>query len=154
MNSKATTTASTSSERGFTLIEIMCACTILTVSLLGLASVAGYAMNNNRGGQTRELAMGLAQQRLERMRNTSFANLTPGTVSEQATSHEMLFTIETTICASAACDASSSATQKVIFIKVTPQGTASQWAGASDANDDSKSVVVTTWRASRSLGSN
>jgi prepilin-type N-terminal cleavage/methylation domain-containing protein len=149
---ESTRSCGSDSQRGFTLIEIMCAVAILSVSLLGLASVAAYAINNNSGGRSRELGLAIAQQRLERMRNTDFASFTAGTTTEDVTSDGMRFILETTICASSTCSSEASAAQKVITIKVTPVGTASQWAGT-DATD-SKSVVVTTYRVSKVLGSN
>jgi Tfp pilus assembly protein PilV len=66
------------SEHGFTLLESAIAMVIMMVSALASASLFAYSIKNNSGANDRELAMAVAQQEMERLRNVSFtdANLT------------------------------------------------------------------------------
>ena len=66
------------SEHGFTLLESAIAMVIMMVSALASASLFAYSIKNNSSANDRELAMAVAQQEMERLRNVSFtdANLT------------------------------------------------------------------------------
>jgi prepilin-type N-terminal cleavage/methylation domain-containing protein len=59
-------------ERGFTLIEVSISLVIMMVVGLGAASLFAYATKNNSAANDRELAMAVAQKRLEWLRNMPF----------------------------------------------------------------------------------
>lgn len=63
-------------ESGFTLIETSIALVIMMVVGLGAASLFAYATNNNSAANDRELAMAIAQKRLEWLRNMPFSTTT------------------------------------------------------------------------------
>ena len=73
------------SMRGFTLVEVMIASAIILVALLPIASVfpGAYRHVDRSGEQT--VALTLAQQRIEWLRNQSYAALTAGTTNELLT---------------------------------------------------------------------
>lgn len=65
--------------KGFTLIEILIALIILSISLLALAGLmAQTTRNNSFGGRITEAAT-FAQDKLEELRAVSWAAITPGT---------------------------------------------------------------------------
>lgn len=72
--------SSRSQERGFTLIETSIALVVMMVVALSITSIFVYAINNNSGANDRELALGVAQQQMERLRNTPF-NCAPAGVA-------------------------------------------------------------------------
>jgi prepilin-type N-terminal cleavage/methylation domain-containing protein len=59
-------------ERGFTLIEVSISLVIMMIVGLGAASLFSYATKNNSAANDRELAMAVAQKRLEWLRNMPF----------------------------------------------------------------------------------
>ncbi|HJX04050.1 MAG TPA: type IV pilus modification protein PilV [Dehalococcoidia bacterium] len=67
---------------GFTLIEVMIALVILAVGLLALATMQIVSVRSNAFSTEMTYATMLAQSRLEQIRNTSYDNVTPGTVNE------------------------------------------------------------------------
>lgn len=64
------------SQPGFTILETCIAMVIMTVSVLASASLFAYSIKNNSGANDRELAMAVAQQQLEQLRNVSFTDAT------------------------------------------------------------------------------
>lgn len=116
-----------SGERGFTLIETTIALVIMMVAALAAAALFVYAINYNSGARDRAMALAIAQQRMERLRNASFddASLAAGTATEAITSEGRPFTVSTTICATADCGGSS--TLKRITVRVTPGGAGAGW---------------------------
>ena len=60
---------------GFTLLETCIALVIMMVVGLGAASLFFYSVTNNASARDRQLSMAVAQQQMERLRNTSFASL-------------------------------------------------------------------------------
>lgn len=62
-------------QRGFTLLEVLVAMTILTIGLLGIAAMMITAINANGQSRRMTIATNLAQQRIEEMRNIPFENL-------------------------------------------------------------------------------
>ena len=61
-----------SSETGFTLLEAAIAMVILMVIGLGIASLFSYAIRANGSADDRELAMAIAQKRMEWLRTIPF----------------------------------------------------------------------------------
>lgn len=65
-----------SQQRGFTLLEAAIALVILMVIGLGIASLFTYAIRANSRADDRELAMAIAQKRLEWLRTIPFTTQT------------------------------------------------------------------------------
>ena len=63
-----------SNEKGFTLLEILIAITILSVGLLALAEMTVYVIRSNAAGNKITRATVLAQDKLEYLRNLSYTN--------------------------------------------------------------------------------
>lgn len=63
-------------ESGFTLLETAISLVIMMIVGLGAASLFAYATRNNAGANDRELAVAIAQKRLEWIRNMSFSTTT------------------------------------------------------------------------------
>jgi type IV pilus assembly protein PilV len=57
--------------KGFTLLEVMIALVILSIGLLGLASLQVMSIKGNSFGQQMTVASTLAQNQLEQLRRTS-----------------------------------------------------------------------------------
>jgi len=72
-------------KKGFTLLEILVALTILSVGLLGLASLQIVAVRSNSFSLQLSTATILAQQKLEEFKQTPYANIASGsdTISSQ-----------------------------------------------------------------------
>lgn len=118
-------------ERGFTLIETVVSLVIMMVVGLGAASLFMYAVRNNSGAADRAVAIAIAQQRMERLRNVNFddTSLNAGTTNTTVTSAGRGYRVQTIICATAACG--GSATLKRITVQVTPTSAGSVWASNS-----------------------
>ena len=116
-----------SGERGFTLLETTIALVVMMVMALGVVSLFVFAIGYNAGANDRALGLAIAQQRMERLRKTSWtdASLNAGTVNETATSGGRTYNLSTTICNTADCG--GSATSKVITVQVAPASSTSQW---------------------------
>ncbi len=67
-----------SASRGFTLIETLIALVILAFGLLGIASLTGITTRNNASGGHMTEAATFAQDKLEEIRTTPFANINSG----------------------------------------------------------------------------
>jgi len=112
---------------GFTIIETCIAMVIMMVAALAAASLFAYSIQNNNGANDRELAMAVAQHRMEQLRNVSFtdaslaATATAGTTTS-ATSAGRQYTVVTIITDSNTVN--GAATIKTITIQVTPAGSA------------------------------
>ncbi|HEY0724632.1 MAG TPA: hypothetical protein VGD41_11705 [Pyrinomonadaceae bacterium] len=66
------------SERGFTVLEAAIALVILMVIGLGVASLFTYSISANSRADDRELAMAIAQKRMEWLRTIPFTTQTRG----------------------------------------------------------------------------
>lgn len=69
-------------QKGFTLLEMLVAGAILTVGLLGIASMMISSMQGNNYARRVSIATNLAQQRIEEMKNIPFKNLFCGPGSD------------------------------------------------------------------------
>lgn len=110
-------------EEGFTLIETSIALVVMMVVGLGAASLFFYAVGANSTSRDRELSMAVAQQQMERLRNTEFLNLnTVVTATGGANKTEISagrgYTVVTTIANTFAGNESL----KTITVQVVPLG--------------------------------
>ena len=62
-------------KKGFTLIEIMVAATILSIGLLGIAGMMTTSVRGGAYGRRTSVAENLAIQKLEQFKNLSYANV-------------------------------------------------------------------------------
>lgn len=85
------------SQRGFTLIEVMCATGILAVSFLAMAGVHAVSSKAQTLGKSQGLATYVANQQLELMRRSTFANVVSST--SNATADGVQFTVTRTVTA-------------------------------------------------------
>ena len=67
-----------SGEQGFTLMETAIALVMMMVVSLGIVSLFAYATNANSNADDRELAMAIAQKRMEWLRSIPFTTQTRG----------------------------------------------------------------------------
>jgi Tfp pilus assembly protein PilV len=126
--------AARSGERGFTLAETAIALLIMMIASVGIVSLFTYSIQYNEGAKDRELAMAVAQKRLESLRAIPYDSTTRAVaytagglaatgssgVTQTTTSAGRSYTVVTTITnfPSGATDANSKV--KTIKIKVTP----------------------------------
>jgi len=140
-------------ELGFTLMETTVALLILMVVGLGAASLFFYAATNTSTASDRQLAMAVAQQRVEEMRAVLFTdaalNATAGTVTN-VTSAGRPYLVNTVITDSTVV--AGQPTLKTITVRVTPQGAGPGW--ARNVASLFGSVTITTERSSLLLGPN
>jgi type II secretory pathway pseudopilin PulG len=142
-------TARRSTEQGFTLIETAVSLVIMMVIGLGAASLFAYATMANSGATDRELAMAVAQKRMEWLRTIPFSvttrNLaysypngglgeTTGTTEAETSSgrpYTIVTIIENTSVVPAGQLDAGQPTVKTITIRVTPQGAGPALGGVS-----------------------
>jgi type IV pilus modification protein PilV len=120
--------------RGFTLIETVIAMLVIMIALLGLASLFVYGIGYNSAAHVRTIAMALAQQRMERLREGTFDEVVASneTDVESAGYH---FTVTT--------DVVPSGNLRTVTVTVRPKA-GSAWAR--------QPVVLVTQRAGTGLG--
>ncbi|MBI2400589.1 MAG: type IV pilus modification protein PilV [Deltaproteobacteria bacterium] len=63
------------SQKGFTLLEVLIAMTILSVGILGIAGLAGTAVKTSGHSQAMSQANNLAQKRLEALLSVDYLNI-------------------------------------------------------------------------------
>jgi type IV pilus modification protein PilV len=114
-------------EQGFTLIEVCVALLIMTISALGAAGLFFFATKYNSSSYDSNVAMMVAQQRLERLRRAPFgdASLAAGTTTDTFSNAGRAYTVVTTICNTADCGGSP--TLDVITVQVSPPGAPNLW---------------------------
>ena len=151
-------------ERGFTLIETTISLVIMMIVGLGAASLFFFAVKYNSSASDRQLAMGVAQKRMEWIRDipfnaktcnvayqvpsapiaaeTGLADTGANGVTENSVENgQRQYRVVTTIT-DLAFDPDGNPTLKKITIRVTPQG----------ANNTLGSVVLTSIRATTLVG--
>ena len=151
-----------SSEKGFTLMETAIALVMMFVVSLGAASLFAYASNANSNADDRELAMSIAQTRLEWLRTIPFTTQTrsvayaypngglaatsAGGVTETLTnagrSYRLVTIIQDVNFVPAGNPDAGACTLKTIKITVTPLGAGSVF----------PAVSVTTQRSTQVTG--
>jgi Tfp pilus assembly protein PilV len=142
-------TARRSNEQGFTLIETSVSLVIMMVIGLGAASLFAYATMANSGATDRELAMAVAQKRMEWLRSIPFSvttrnagysypngglGATNGTTETEMSSgraYTVVTIIENTRVVPAGQLDAGQPTVKTITIRVTPQSAGPALGGVS-----------------------
>lgn len=139
-------------ERGFTLIEVCIALLLLLIASIGVATAFAFSIQNNSSAGDRAVALALAQQRLEQLRNLDFNNaaLTAAVTTQDMTVANRPFRVTTTIT-NVDTDTNPAAnaiapTMKLIRVDVTPSGSSWTWANSI--------VTVTTTRSAFTPGPN
>jgi len=149
-------------QEGFTLLEAAIAMVILMIIGLGIASLFTYAIRANSAADDRELAMAIAQKRMEWLRTIPFntqtrhvaysypnggleATSTAG-VSETVTNAGRSYTVQTVIQNLSTVPVGNpdagEPTSKRISVSVTPVGAATNF----------ETVTVTTQRSTQVTG--
>jgi len=149
-------------QEGFTLLEAAIAMVILMIIGLGIASLFTYAIRANSTADDRELAMAIAQKRMEWLRTIPFntqtrhvaysypnggleATSTAG-VSETVTNAGRSYTVQTVIQNLSTVPVGNpdagEPTSKRISVSVTPVGAATNF----------ETVTVTTQRSTQVTG--
>ena len=143
MTTRSRTTAARPAERGFTLAETAIAMLIMMAASVSVVGLFTYAIKYNAGAKDRELAMSVAQKRVEWLRTIPFdattrgvpyhypdaANQTAGGlaatasagVTEIATIAGRNYTVVTTITNDGGVGDAASVV-KTIKVQVTPSG--------------------------------
>ena len=81
---------------GFTLVESMLTLAIMSVGLLALAGLQITALRGNDLSRRRTTAVSIAEQRLEQLKNTSYANI-QAEAATQVTASNLHFTRQVTV---------------------------------------------------------
>jgi Tfp pilus assembly protein PilV len=140
---------------GFSLLETVISLLLMTVVGLGAASLFFFAVRNSVSSSDREMAMAVAQQRMEQLRNDGFsstnlaqttASPSPNTITRGGRQYDV-----TTIIADSNV-VSGSATTKTITVKVVPNNDTSVWART--VSSVFGSVTLITQRSAQSTGPN
>ena len=76
---KTMTVSGMHNQKGFTLVEIMVAISILAIALLGLVSVTVMVIKSNTFSKSMTTATTLANDKMEQLKKTSYASLASGT---------------------------------------------------------------------------
>ena len=149
-------------DRGFTLLEAAIAMVILMVIGLGIASLFTYAVGANSNADDRELAMAIAQKRMEWLRTIPFTTQTrslafsfpngglqatsPGGVTETVTNAGRSYIVNTVIqdlsFVPAGVHDAGAPTVKSIKVSVTP----------STATTGFETVTLNTQRSTQVTG--
>lgn len=114
------------SSGGFSLFECVIALLILCVISLSVGSVLSFSRSNSENAKKRHTALLLAQQRMEDVRNTEFANLAAAVVTENDVLLDgVLFTVVRTITQTDVINSTAAPgpETKQILVEVTPKGT-------------------------------
>jgi len=151
------------SQKGFTLLEAAIALVMLMIIGLGVASLFTYAIEANGSADDRELAMAIAQKRMEWLRTIPFTTQTrhlafaypdggleatdAGGVSETVTNAGRGYTVNTIITNLSVVPVGNpdagEPTVKKIQVSVTPAGAATAF----------ETVTVITQRSTQVTGS-
>jgi len=149
-------------QQGFTLLEAAIALVILMIIGLGIASLFTYAIHANSNADDRELAMAIAQKRMEWLRTIPFTTQTRHVayaypnggleatsstgVSETVTNAGRGYTVVTVIQNLSTVPAGNpdagEPTAKLIRVSVTPAGAATAF----------ESVTISTQRSTQVTG--
>ena len=140
-------------EGGFTLIEICISLLIMMIAGLGVVTVFAFAVTYNQGAADRASAYAVAQQKVEIVRSTAYADLTAAFATahtgavERGTSGTDLRRFDVTLTITNDLVIDGTARRKTITVTVTPRG-------LSDKHWSSGAVTLVTQRASNDMGPN
>ncbi len=140
-------------EQGFTLIETAIAMLIMTIVGLGVAAAFFYSASNTANAADREMAMSVAQQRLEQLRSVAFTDATLNATSASGVATTVTRTNKTYSITTIIVDANvinSQPSLKSITIKVVPQASSQAW--TTSANSFFASVTLVTERSAQVVG--
>jgi type II secretory pathway pseudopilin PulG len=117
-------------EHGITIIETCIAMVMMAIVGLGVASAFFYAAKNTSNASDREMAMAVAQQRLEQLRNVAFTDAAMTATSSSGVTTSVTragrsYSIITQVADSNVVN--GAATMKTITIKVVPVSSADSW---------------------------
>ncbi|HYE59003.1 MAG TPA: type II secretion system protein [Rhodothermales bacterium] len=131
-----------SGQSGFTLLETVIALLLMMIVGLAATSLFVFSINYNSGANDRAMALGVAQRRLEELRQRSFTHASLAATdadgdTETITSASRQYYLTTTIT-------NDSSTIKTIRIDVVPAGASGAWAA--------QAVTLLTRRASTETG--
>lgn len=147
-------------QRGFTLLEAAIALVILMIIGLGIASLFTYAIRANGRADDRELAMAIAQKRMEWLRTIPFTTQTrhvafsfpdggleatdgvTETVTNAGRSYQLRTVIQNLSFVPAGNPDAGEPTVKRIQVSVTPAGAATAF----------ETVTITTQRSTQVIG--
>ena len=133
-------------QRGFTLVETCISMVVMMVAGLAVSSLFVFSLQNNVGGGDRALAMGVAQQQLERLRSVAYEDTTldVGTTTSTVTTGERSYSVVKTIALETNDDNSSKQLKRITLV-VTPTEGAPAWTRSS--------VTLVSLRSSLASGS-
>ena len=116
-------------ESGFTILETAISLVLMAIVGLGAASLFYYSVQNTDSAGSRELAMAVAQQKMEQLRSVELTDSSLAATAETTatvTRSGRPYTITTTIVDSNVVD--GQATIKTITVRVTPVNDTATWA--------------------------
>ena len=80
-------------QKGFTLLEFLIAVVILSVAMLGMATLTGAMIRYNKEAFDNTRAVALAQGRMEKLKNIPYEDLTDGTDTSE-TPYTITWTVD------------------------------------------------------------
>ncbi|HOE16329.1 MAG TPA: prepilin-type N-terminal cleavage/methylation domain-containing protein [Syntrophorhabdaceae bacterium] len=85
--------------KGFTLIEVLVAIAILTISMLAILEAVVITMEHNLNNVSRDESVRIAEAKMNELRNTTFASLVSGagTVTRNFRNLTRTFTVQWTV---------------------------------------------------------
>jgi prepilin-type N-terminal cleavage/methylation domain-containing protein len=84
MKSSSPNGSASSTNKGFSLIELMIACFVLGIGVLSVTTMIGTSISRNLSSKNDTIAMAAAEQVMEELKARDFAALTPGGSTLQA----------------------------------------------------------------------
>lgn len=140
-------------EAGFSILETSIALVLMAVVGLGAASLFYYSVKNTSSAGDRVMAMAVAQQKMEQLRNVNFIDSTlsaTGGTTTTITRSGRQYTVLTTIADSNVIN--GSATVKTVTVRVTPVSDSTGW--VTNITSVFGSVTLVAQRTALSVGPN
>ena len=142
-----------SNESGFSLLETTIALVLMAIVGLGTASAFYYSFRSTDTAGNRELALAVAQQKMEQLRTLDMGDaslVATGGSSATVTSSGRQYTVLTAIVDSNIVN--GNATVKTITVRVTPNSDTSSW--ATSVTSIFGSVTLVAQRTALTVGPN